>query len=91
MKRKYSPLTASCLVRYNEMIRTRENEGYAFDLIEGQRVFAAHEVAYVCGITTTSVANFVKEGRLKCLKYPKSVLFTEEQLMQFIGASYETA
>jgi excisionase family DNA binding protein len=85
MRKKYVPHTAACRIRLEDMIRVRELEGDFFEYVGSQRVYTPAELGYVLGVSTTTVANLVRAGRLKCLNLRRAVRFTEEQLHDFIG------
>jgi hypothetical protein len=90
MRRKYSPLTAKCLLRLEEMSRLREQHGDTFDCVGGQRVFTAQDVAFILDVSPTTVGNLVRDGRLKSMNLRKAIRFTEDALFSFIGATHET-
>jgi hypothetical protein len=89
-RRKYSPITAACLTRLEGLIETNECdycEGYT--LFNGERVFTTHELAYVCGVTPTTISNFVREGRLVATNIAGVTRFLEKDIKKFIGAAPE--
>jgi excisionase family DNA binding protein len=67
------------------MIRARELEGDSFEYVSGQRVYTPAELGYVLGVSTTTIANLVHTGRLKCLNLRRAIRFTEEAVLAFIG------
>lgn len=91
MRRKYSPMTDSCLTRLQTMIDAREAEGELFDFYNGDRIFTPQEVAYVLDTSTTTVASLVKTNRLKAKTFGKVIRFVETDVLAFIGAKYEAA
>lgn len=90
MRKKYVPHTAACLVRLEDMIRAKELEGDTFEYVAGKRVYTPNELGYVLSVSPTTVANLVQAGRLQPLKLRRAVRFTEDAVMNFIGARSET-
>ncbi len=88
-RRKFSPSTSACLMRLEDMERVKLLNGEVFEIVEGQRVYTPQEVAWVLGVSTTTVAALVKSGRLQGLNLSRVVRFLEDELMRFIGATHE--
>ena len=91
MRRKYSPLSDSCLTRLTAMIEARESEGELFQTIDGDKIFTPQEVAYILDTSTTTVASLVKVGRLRARDFGKVIRFLERDVLSFIGVRYEAA
>ena len=89
MRRKYAPLTASCLTRLQTMIDARESEGDVFDVLNGERILTPQEVAYILDTSTTTIASLVKSNRLQARNFGKVVRFLESDVLAFIGVKYE--
>jgi excisionase family DNA binding protein len=89
MRNKYSPLTASCLIRLQAMIDSREAHSDAFPVWDGERILTPGEVAYVLDTSTTTVASLVKSGRLTGHNFGKVSRFLERDVLEFIGVAHE--
>lgn len=90
MRKKYVPHTEACRIRMEDMIRAREVEGDTFEFVNGQRVYTPSDMAYVLGVSPTTVANLVQAGRLKCLNLRRAIRFTEDAVLNFIGVRHAT-
>jgi len=86
MRKRYSPLTQSCLTRLQTMVDAREYEAEPFDTLNGDIIFTPSDTAYILGTSTTTVASLVKSGRLRCTTFGKVVRFLESDVLEFIGA-----
>jgi excisionase family DNA binding protein len=90
MRKRFSPMTSSCLLRLEEMTRLLRLEGEGYETLHGEHIYTAQQVAYVLDVSPTTVANLVREGRLKSMNLRRVIRFTEDDLMTFIGAKRET-
>lgn len=89
-RRKFSPITASCMARLDALIEMNECdycEGYT--LFNGERLFTVLDVATVLSVTPTTVANLVKEGRLTATHISGVTRFQEKDIRKFIGVAPE--
>ncbi len=84
-RRKYSPSTNACLIRWEYMVDLREQTNEPFEIIEGRNVLTPQEVAFILDVSTTTVGNMVKEGRLQGLNLRRAVRFLEDEVLAFIG------
>ena len=88
MRKKYSPLTQSCLTRLQTMIDARETEGNGnlFEIYNGERIFTPQDVSYILNTSTTTVASLVRANRLHAKNFGKVIRFLECDVLSFIGA-----
>lgn len=90
-RKKYSPLTAGCLLRLENMTKLRQDNGEGLEVYNGETIYTAQEVGYVLDVSTTTVANLVRASKLKALPLRRAIRFSERDLMEYIGAAYEAA
>lgn len=88
MRKKFSPLTQSCLTRLQTMIDAREAEGNGnlFEIYNGERIFTPQDVSYILNTSTTTVASLVRANRLHAKNFGKVIRFLECDVLSFIGA-----